>query len=131
MATSKQSDENAIISKRLMLVRKNAHKTREELAHELNMSVNTLRNYENGSRSPSFMFVMLIAVRFGVSVDYIMGMTDNVNGNVPEFASDKLTESEKKLLKRFRSLNQDGKNRLLEYEDDLFSCGKYSDPNNS
>ena len=47
------------------------------LAIELNMSQNTISRYETGEREPGINELIKLADYFGVSVDYLIGRTDN------------------------------------------------------
>lgn len=53
--------------------------TQLKLAMELNTNQNTISRYENGEREPSIRDLIKIADYFNVSVDYLVGRTDNPN----------------------------------------------------
>ena len=53
--------------------------TQLKLAMELNTNQNTISRYENGEREPSIRDLIKIADYFNVSVDYLIGRTDNPN----------------------------------------------------
>ena len=44
---------------------------------DLNMSQNTISRYENGEREPGLKELVQIADYFDVSVDYLLGRTEN------------------------------------------------------
>lgn len=67
---------NNVFGARLMELRKNRGITREDLANIFKMSVNTLRNYENGSREPGHQFIIRVAKYFDVTTDYLLGVDD-------------------------------------------------------
>ena len=48
----------SIFGKRLIAIRKKNGLTRDDLAEKIGMSVNTLRNYENGTREPGHRFII-------------------------------------------------------------------------
>ena len=58
-------------------LRKSKNITQLKLALDLNMNQNTISRYENGERQPSLSDLIKIADYFGVSIDYILGRTDN------------------------------------------------------
>lgn len=65
------------IGERVKLLRENANLTQIELAKVLKISNSTLSQYENGVRVPSDDIKIEIANYFDVSIDYLLGRTDN------------------------------------------------------
>mgnify|MGYP001852176676 CR=1 FL=1 len=61
---------------RLTLLRKEKGLTREALADILKISKYTLRNYELSISEPGSVFLKQVSEYFDVSIDYLMGMTD-------------------------------------------------------
>ena len=61
---------------RLIDLRKTRKYTREALAEELNISKYTLRNYELSVNEPGSSFLKQVSDFFDVSIDYLMGMTN-------------------------------------------------------
>ena len=59
--------------KELRLARK---MSQQRLAIELSMAQNTISRYENGEREPGIDELIRIAVYFDVSVDYLLGRSD-------------------------------------------------------
>ena len=51
------------------------------LGMELGMSQNTISRYETGTREPSHDELITIADYFDVSIDYLLGRTDNPKVN--------------------------------------------------
>ncbi|HCC01468.1 MAG TPA: XRE family transcriptional regulator [Ruminococcaceae bacterium] len=119
--------------KRLMALRKSENLTRDKLANELDMSVNTLRNYENGCREPGHKFVIKMAERFNVSTDYILGVSDEkrMKDHVAETEKQELSSDKKQLLKSYDSLNDEGQEFALEYMNGLTYNPKYKKCNSS
>ena len=52
-----------------------------KLALELNMNQNTISRYETGERQAGYKELILLADYFDVSIDYLLGRTDNPNVN--------------------------------------------------
>ena len=52
-----------------------------KLAMDLNMAQNTISRYENEVREADYKTLILFADYFHVSVDYLLGRTDNPNMN--------------------------------------------------
>lgn len=52
-----------------------------KMAMDLHMAQNTISRYETGEREPGITELIKIADYFRVSVDYLLGRTDNPNVN--------------------------------------------------
>ena len=48
-----------------------------KLAMDLNMNQNSISRYENGEREADYDTLIAFADYFGVSIDYLLGRTDN------------------------------------------------------
>lgn len=64
-------------SKRLKLLREQKGLTQEELAAILNISRSALSLWEIGKREPNQETLRFLAEYFGVSIDYLLGRTDD------------------------------------------------------
>ncbi len=62
---------------RLKELRKSKKITQLMLALELKTNQNTISRYENGEREPGISEIIAIANYFNVSVDYLLGVTNN------------------------------------------------------
>ncbi len=62
---------------RIRQLRKERHITQIKMAMDLNMSQNTISRYERGEREPGISELIAIADYFHVSVDYLIGRTEN------------------------------------------------------
>lgn len=62
------------IAERLVQIREQHGYSRKRLADELGKPYPTITKYENGTREPGHEYLMLIAEKFGVTVDYILGL---------------------------------------------------------
>ena len=91
--------------KRLIDIRKKHGYTRESLAQSLGISKYTLRNYELGATEPGHTFLKKISNFFHVSIDYLMGLTDEQE-ILENFA---LNTSEKTAIEKYRILDNYGK----------------------
>lgn len=63
--------------KRLRELRQLNNMTLDELAIALNTTKTTLSRYENNKRTADSDFIVSTATFFGVSTDYILGLTNN------------------------------------------------------
>ena len=66
---------------RLKALRKKKGISQLRLATELNTTQNTISRYETGEREPGIAELIKIADYFHVSVDYLIGRTENPNMN--------------------------------------------------
>lgn len=66
---------------RLKQLRKKRGISQLRLAMELGMSQNTVSRYENGEREADDRTLILIADYFNVSIDYLLGRTENPTVN--------------------------------------------------
>ena len=64
---------------RLKELRTKRHISQVKLAMDLSMNQNSISRYENGEREADYKTLMAFADYFGVSVDYLLGRTDNPN----------------------------------------------------
>lgn len=62
---------------RLKKLRKKRHLSQINLAMELNMSQNSISQYKNGVREADNQTLTALADYFNVSIDYLLGRTDN------------------------------------------------------
>ncbi len=107
---------------RLSDLRKEAgFSTRNEFADRLGIPSTTLRNYETDAREPGHTFIKRMAEFFDVSADYLLCLTDE-RQSLHAF---RVTASEEALVRLYRGLNDAGRDKLLDYADDLDLSGKY------
>ena len=93
---------------RLITVRKEHGYTRESLANALGISKYTLRNYELGATEPGHTFLKQISDFFHVSIDYLMGLTNEQE----ILESLELNTSEKNIIKKYRDLDDHGRDMV-------------------
>lgn len=65
---------------RMRLLRSEKGLNRRELAAQLKMPYGTLSKYESGEREPGIDFISEIAQFYGVTTDYLVGLTDDPHG---------------------------------------------------
>ena len=66
-----------VFKDRLKLLRENKKISSKELADALNVDVATISNYESGRRNPKNETLLQLADFFNVSIDYLLGRTDD------------------------------------------------------
>lgn len=64
-------------SERLVSLRKSKQITQKQLAEELGISEIAVQNYESQRRKPAFDVLIALADYFEVSLDYLVGRSDN------------------------------------------------------
>ncbi len=69
--------ENGMRGDRLKVLRESRDLTQSELAEELDISEPQIWRYENGESKPRGDVVIKFATFFGVSSDYLFGLTDD------------------------------------------------------
>ena len=66
-----------MIAERLRMLRKGMGATKRELVAKIPINYSTYANYESGFREPNSEVLQILATHFGVSLDYLLGMSDN------------------------------------------------------
>jgi transcriptional regulator with XRE-family HTH domain len=66
-----------IFCERLRSLRQSHDLTLEQLANELGLVKQTINNWEKGVRAPSLEASIALAEYFNVSLDYLVGLSDN------------------------------------------------------
>lgn len=104
----------------------------EELAEASGISVSEIKNYEYGISKPKNENQIQMLAK-ALNTEYFNLLADDTsaikvadsgfNGN--PISDSKKSHSENLLISNFNSLNKQGKDKLLEYSDDLVSSGKY------
>ena len=62
---------------RLKILRESLGMTQEEFGKSINIAKSTYNNYETGIRDPKSDFWIAVAQKYGVTIDYLMGFSDN------------------------------------------------------
>ena len=70
-----------ILADRLKEQRINKQLSQRAMATALDMALTTWQHYETGMRNPTADILLRIADFFDVSIDYLVGRTDNPNVN--------------------------------------------------
>nr|DAR35357.1 MAG TPA: repressor protein [Caudoviricetes sp.] len=70
--------DKGMFSDRVRLLRRQTKRSASVTSELIGLSQSAFRRYETGERMPSVEAVILIADYFGVSTDYLLGLTDDV-----------------------------------------------------
>lgn len=104
-------NKTAIIFKEL---RKEKGLTQNELAQKLKIGQSSIVGYEKGDRDPVATTLIAYADFFGVSVDYLLGRSDDFGTVVIHSdPSEMLTSDEKRLISAYRKLVPNMKKFML------------------
>lgn len=100
--------------------------TQKEFAKSLGIGYTTYNGYETGARDPKSDFWIMVAQKYGVSIDYLMGYSNSPykeptqignekeSGKIVSFGGDMiLDKSEKELIKKYRDLDDRGKDLVM------------------
>ncbi|MEW8508326.1 MAG: helix-turn-helix transcriptional regulator [Candidatus Thiodiazotropha sp.] len=91
---------------RLQSTRKQRDLNQEELANKAGLPSTAISHFESGSRKPSFDNLHKLAEALKVSIDYLMGRTDDMDGSLIQEAQifrdyGKLTDDDRALADDF------------------------------
>lgn len=137
---------NQEIGKRIKEARKSKSMTLEDVAKEIGVARSTVQRYEAGKIDKiKLPVVSAIADAIGVNDAWIIGKSDKIvltdadkfartakafNEAHPYFPYPNedmhLTSNEKVLINKYRTLNDEGQNKLMERVDELIELVKYS-----
>lgn len=93
-------------------LRKEHGYTRTQFAQKIGIPQTTLRNYETNAREPGHSFLVQISKEFGVSTDYLLGLTNNPIPVNKKASSSKPEEEAIKIAKKFEALDGFGKSAV-------------------
>ncbi len=111
----KNSQEIAILVKELAKNKKMAIK---DLLENSGLSKNALSSMQSGGYFPRLDSIVKLAENLNVSVDYLLGLSE-------EKSQHQNNAGHNRLLELYDELNAEGKEKLLDYADDLVESGKY------
>jgi transcriptional regulator with XRE-family HTH domain len=95
-----------MIAERLRTLRKENGMSKRDLVSRLPLNYSTYANYESGFREPNSEVLQMLARHFGVSLDYLLGVSEN-RQKADEIAI--LTEFENTQVKKYRQLDAHGR----------------------
>ncbi|MEG0874628.1 MAG: helix-turn-helix transcriptional regulator [Clostridiales bacterium] len=125
------------IEKLDFLMKRDGIKNKKQLAEKSNIPYTTIVGfYEKGTDNIRRTTLLKLAKCFECSLDYLANddVIDPIYGRVEQTQIKKRTENfsdENKLLNAYRSLSEEGQEKLIDYADDLIRSGKYKKCNSS
>ena len=96
---------------RIKELREEKHITQLRLSIELEVSQETISAYEKGKYYPSARSLMKLSKIFNTSIDYILGLTDIRNPQLPA----RLNYYEKRLVLLTKEMDDLGREKLISY----------------
>lgn len=102
MSTPKKS----LFASRLQQVRKKRELNQDELASKAGLPSTAISHFESGTRKPSFDNLRKLSDALEVSIDYLMGRTENMSGAQAAEAEifrdyENLTDDDRELARNF------------------------------
>ena len=95
----------------LKALRESLHMKQEEFGSSIGLKKTTYQGYETGAREPRSDFWIAVAEKYHVSIDYLMGFTDDPKGT--KYGSDlELTKEERKLVDAWRLADEKDRKRV-------------------
>ncbi|WP_035711003.1 helix-turn-helix domain-containing protein [Salibacterium aidingense] len=108
-----------ILAKRIKYLREHNGLAQKHVAEKLGIKNNTLSGYEAGRREPDASTLNKIAEFYGVSVDYLLGRTDDPTPEQPSifFYGGELSEDEQEHLEEELKIYRKRKQQWLEQQE--------------
>ena len=100
---------------RIKELREEKHITQVRVSIELEVSQETISAYEKGKYFPSAKSLMKLAKIFNTSIDYILGISDIRNPQLPA----RLNYYESRLILLAKEMDDVGREKLLSYAEGL------------
>ncbi|MBN2851551.1 MAG: helix-turn-helix transcriptional regulator [Clostridia bacterium] len=118
---------------RIRILRTSLGMTQEELGKIIGVQKSAIRKYESGAiENIKRSSIKLLAETFNVTPSYLMCFDEKAEQqSLSSFNINSLDDSTMHICKLYQQLNQDGKNKLLDYMEDLLSVEKYKKNNSS
>ena len=104
---------------RIKQLRKEKHITQVRLSIELEVSQETISAYEKGKYFPSASMLIRLREIFGVSIDYILGLSDQ---RYDPLSENNLTEEELGILMLYRKMDSSQRKRAFSYLEGYFTA---------
>lgn len=87
--------------------------TQKELSIKLNLTQQTYSDYETGRTDPDIETLIKISKILEVSVDFLLGLADDLGNVTVQSSAPQLTTTERRLLEDFRDLSKDLQDMLI------------------
>ena len=101
---------------RLFELRTEKELSQRAIAQIMSVSQGTYNNWENGKTQPSIEHIIVLARYFGVTVDYLVGNTDDYEVSVN---SNEISAENREILNKILRLPKQAKKALLDFLDNV------------
>ena len=109
--------------------RERAGLSQKELAEKIGVAPNTFHGYESGKHDPKSNLLADIARVCGVSVDFLLGIEKENTSTQSKNDVGVLTKEElTRISNAMEQLNEEGRERVVEYAEDLAAGGRFKKP---
>lgn len=98
-------DSKATFQNRFKYLKIASHKTRDQIAENLGVSVSAIDRWTQGERRPTRKMQARIADYFNVSINYLMGRSDSSDDQYADFLEEH-TEEEASFLMKYRTASK-------------------------
>ena len=116
----------SVFSERLTEMRKQKGYTQKHLAELLGISPTRLNYWEKGKREPDVVNILEIAKTLEVSIDYLIGNSDNPQQQIIDILLQVEDKIKKQLVADYDRLTYAGQQKVREYIADLLTNPKYA-----
>lgn len=110
----------------LKYLRNSEQFTQKNLAKKLNLTANTVCEWEKGRSEPSITTIKKLAELFNVTTDYLLGLEDDFGNVIIEKEAPQLSAEELQIIENYRALNPSGKKLVKQTIDTLNSSSSSS-----
>lgn len=107
------------ISEILKTLRQEDGLTQNQLAKNIGIGQSTIVGYERGDREPTASNLIKYANYFNVSMDYLVGRTDELGAIITSPAAKSLSDRENRVLALFRKMSFAEQNRYIGFGEGL------------
>lgn len=102
--------------------------TNSQLSQMTGITISTIDKITSGNNTnPKLRTIEALCNALGCTLNDLVCDIESSNEQNAPIIIDKSNDDKQKLLHNYESLNNTGKNKLLEYSDDLVASGKYAD----
>ncbi len=102
------------LAEKLQLLRKQKNVSQLEVSNYLDLTVGAYQNYENGRREANYETLTKLAIFFGVTTDYLLGLEEKKDPIETIASTFKLSNASKAILAAYLYMDEADRARLFE-----------------
>ncbi len=121
-AKIKLMEGHVMVRNRVKELRKERNLRQEELASRVNISQQTVSRIENGENALAADVLIALSNYFGVSVDYILCLTDSRRGGESQIEFNEILERNYSLCRRYEQLERKNQELIFNLTEELESA---------